>query len=62
MNHDITHCTNEKCKDKEKCYRFLAYQEIKERHIEGLYSMFRPQEPPTDKTGCEYFTSIELKR
>lgn len=27
MNHDITHCKNEKCPTKEHCYRWLAYVE-----------------------------------
>ena len=55
MNHDITHCKNENCKDKDKCYRYLAYLEIKEKNIEGCFSMFMPKEPPKDKKGCDYF-------
>lgn len=27
MQHDITHCNNEKCPTKEHCHRWVAYQE-----------------------------------
>lgn len=32
MIHDIAHCSNEKCKIKEQCYRWFAFQEIKQRY------------------------------
>ena len=30
MNHDITHCNNDKCPTKEHCYRWNAYVEAVE--------------------------------
>lgn len=52
MNHDITHCNNESCKDKEKCYRYLAYLDLKENKIEGAYSMYLSNNV-TDKEECK---------
>lgn len=40
MNHDITHCCNENCKDKTECYRYLAYLKLKDKKIEGTYSLY----------------------
>lgn len=33
MMHDIAHCGNDKCKDKDKCYRYLAHLEARERGL-----------------------------
>ena len=30
-DHDITHCNNENCKNKDTCYRYLAHLEAKEK-------------------------------
>ena len=30
-SHDITHCNNENCKNKDTCYRYLAHLEAKEK-------------------------------
>ena len=56
--HDITHCKNDKCKDREKCYRWLAYQEILEHPSDGLISVFRRD----CESKCRDFMSVELKQ
>jgi len=61
MNHDITHCENKECKDKDKCYRYLAYIEIKQKKIDGIFSVFRPKELPKRKEECELFMSLTIK-
>jgi len=40
MNHDITHCGNENCKDRERCYRYSAWQELYEKQMKGCYSLY----------------------
>ena len=49
--HDIAHCNNEHCKDKNKCYRYNAWLEIK--GTDCLVSMFKPETVTTGK--CKYF-------
>lgn len=38
-DHDITHCNNENCKNKDTCYRYLAHLEAKEKKIH-LFNLF----------------------
>lgn len=40
MNHDIIHCGNEDCKNKERCYRFNSYLELQEKQMSGCYSLY----------------------
>lgn len=52
MSHDITHCSNERCKEKAWCLRWQAYQEYFSKKYDGDYvSVFRPE----TETVCEYF-------
>lgn len=53
MNHDITHCQNEDCRDKFKCYRYAAYKEIVEKSIDGYYSFYFNNENVTCKEECK---------
>lgn len=32
MNHDITHCDNQKCSKCNKCYRYVALKALKEEN------------------------------
>ena len=50
MIHDIAHCSNDKCKVKEQCYRWLAYQEIKKINYICSFSMIQGKD-----TDCPYF-------
>jgi hypothetical protein len=49
MNHDITHCKNENCKDKYTCKRYLAYVELIQIKYRYPVSMFLK----TCDTKCE---------
>ena len=50
--HDMTHCSQDKCKKKDQCYRYWLGQEI--RNTDYQYaSFFYPEEPVTD--GCVYY-------
>ena len=40
MTHDITHCNNHYCKDKDTCYRYQAYLELLRNKIDYPVSMF----------------------
>lgn len=51
MIHDISHCNNDKCKVKEQCYRWLAYQELKKINYRYPFSMLLTE----GKNKCEYF-------
>lgn len=34
MNHDITHCSTDMCKKRDKCFRALAWKEAQERNYQ----------------------------
>ena len=57
--HDITHCKNDKCAAREKCYRWLAYQELKNDKYDGLVSVFRQRD---NETKCKDFMDVKLKQ
>lgn len=57
MVHDIAHCNYESCKRKKKCYRYLAFVELKEKKLSGLYSFIRIKEP----NKCEHFMSLKIR-
>lgn len=57
--HDITHCKNDKCAAREKCYRWLAYKELENAEYDGLISVFRNRD---NETKCKDFMDVELKR
>ena len=48
---DISKCTNESCKHKEKCYRYVV--KSKEFH-----QSYHPYEPDSETGECEDFMSI----
>ena len=48
MNHDITHCNQDKCPKKDTCYRYQAWMDIKNNKMDGLYSMLKPAKIPCE--------------
>lgn len=53
-NSDIMHCRNDKCSNKEKCYRYWLGQRAK--YYSGLVTMYK-LDKKVDK--CEYFADIK---
>ena len=54
--HDMMHCSQDKCKKKDQCYRYWLGQEIKNPDHQYA-SFYHPEEPVTD--GCIYFIKKE---
>ena len=55
-NHDMLHCSQERCKLRDKCYRYWLGKEIKNTSFKYA-SFYYPEQPVTD--GCEYFCKLE---
>ena len=55
MNHDIAHCGNDKCKDKDKCYRYLAHLEAKERGLTYVAYFVIDERMLADDYDCKEF-------
>jgi len=56
--HDITHCNNENCESKDKCYRYNAYQELQKHKSEGLVTLFTKKEKMEK---CKIFSEDNVK-
>jgi len=56
MTHDITHCCNETCKDKDTCLRYLAFLELKRIRYEYPVSMLALV--GTDKNQCTNYWEV----
>ena len=50
---DMLHCNNEKCKLKDKCYRYWLASKAT-----GIVSVYRPQDN-LDRDTCEYYLNIK---
>ena len=60
MQHDITHCDNDKCPKKEYCYRWQAYQEAVKMKLECI-SCAIIEEDEMLKGECPIFWEYENK-
>ena len=59
MLHDIAHCDYDKCKDKDKCYRYLAHLEAEEKGLPYV-AYFVIEDSLFDNNGdCKEFWDYE---
>ena len=59
MMHDIAHCGNDKCKDKDKCYRYLAHLEAKERGLPYVTYFVIEEHMRNEDYDCNSFWDYE---
>lgn len=51
-NHDMMHCSQERCPKKDKCYRYWLYQQP----VDELVSVYRPEKVDEN---CEFYLDIK---
>lgn len=54
--HDMMHCSQDKCKKKDQCYRYWLSKNF-QGHGWTTASFYCPKEPVTE--GCSYFVNKE---
>ena len=57
FQHDITHCNGNNCAVKEQCYRYLAYVDAQEKHLDYI-TMHLRKLPINNSKDCTLFWDI----
>ena len=55
MNHDITHCTGDRCTIKGKCKRYIAYKELKDNKSIVPMAIISPPEYVKEVKKCNLY-------
>lgn len=59
MNHDIAHCDNSQCRRKNKCYRYLAHLEAKEKQLPYVAYFVMEEHMRNEDYDCNSFWDYE---